>query len=176
MTDDVTNVESTFAMPVAGKEHFRLQPFVGKFRAEVKIWMGPGDPMVSTGTMINTLELNGLYLQQDYQGDANDGPFPSFEGKGFWGYNTVLQRYEGFWIDNASTIMQFESGSVDASGKVWEMKGEMTCPAPNQSHQVYSKRSVITLIDDQRNKMEMFFTGGDGVEVKNMEIDYVRVA
>ena len=85
MTEELAQVDSTFTMPVAGNEHFRFKPFVGKFRSEVQMWMGPGEPMVVTGTMTNTLELGGLYLQQDYVGDPNDGPFPSFEGKGFWG-------------------------------------------------------------------------------------------
>ncbi len=173
MSEDTVQAEMTFAMPVAGPEHFRLQPFVGKFRAEVKMWMGPGEPTISTGTMNNTLELNGLYLQQDYVGDTQEGPFPNFEGKGFWGYNTVQQRYEGFWIDNASTIMQFESGQLSPAGNVWEMCGETVCSGTGAT---YRKRSVITLMDDSRHKLEMFFTGPDGLEMKNMEINYVRVA
>ncbi len=170
---DATQTEQAYQMPTAGTEHKRLKPFAGKFRAEVKMWMGPGDPMVSTGTMTNTFELGDLYLQQDYIGDASDGPFPSFEGKGFWGFNTTTNQYEGFWIDNACTNMQNEKGSVDAKGKVWEMKGEMICP---QTKQTFQKRSVITLFDNNRHKMEMFFKGADGQEMKNMEINYERVA
>lgn len=170
---DATQTEHEFQMPTAGAEHHRFKPFEGKFRAEVKMWMGPGDPMVSTGTMTNSLELSGLYLQQDYVGDPNDGPFPAFEGKGFWGFNNATNQYEGFWIDNASTTMQNEKGSVDGRGKVWEMKGEMLC---SQTKQTFQKRSVITLIDNDHHKMEMFFKGPDGQEMKNMEIDYERVA
>jgi hypothetical protein len=36
------------------------------------------------------------------------------------------------------------------------------------------KRSVITLKDKDHHSMEMFFTGPDGKETKNMEIQYVR--
>jgi hypothetical protein len=170
---EATQTESKYKMPTPGPEHHRFRPFAGKFRSEVKMWMGPGEPMVSTGTMINTLELGGLYLQQDYVGDPNDGPFPSFEGKGFWGFNPDLKRYEGFWIDNASSFMQNETGQVDAAGKVWEMHSEMFC---GQTGQVYKKRSIIRLIDNDHHTMEMFFTGPDGNEMKNMEIMYTRVA
>ncbi|HMP80089.1 MAG TPA: DUF1579 domain-containing protein [Pirellulaceae bacterium] len=173
MSKEANPVDSTPSMPVAGPEHFRLQPFVGKFRAEVKIWMGPGDPIISTGTMVNTMEVNGLFLQQDYIGDSQEGPFPSFLGKGFWGYNTVQKQYEGFWIDNASTIMQFEAGQVSADGKVWEMIGAIPCGSDGQ---INRKRSVIKLIDDDQHMMEMFFTDPSGQETKNMEIQYVRVA
>ena len=31
------------------------RPFAALTRAKVKIWMGPGEPMASTGTMTNTL-------------------------------------------------------------------------------------------------------------------------
>lgn len=173
MATETPQSESTFCMPAPAKEHQVFKPFEGKFRAQVKMWMGPGEPMVSTGTMVNSLELSGLYLRQDYIGEAQDGPFPSFEGKGFWGYNTTLKRYEGFWIDNASTTMQWEHGQADPNGKVWEMHSEMVCP---QTHQNFKKRSVITLIDQDHHKMEMFFTGPDGNEMKNMEISYTRVA
>lgn len=159
-------------MPQPGDEHARIKPFEGTFDSEVKMWMGPGDPMVSTGKITNTWDVNGLYLHQDYHGDETEGPFPSFEGKGYWGFNTTTQQYEGFWIDNASTHMQMEHGKVDAGGKVWEMHSEVTCP---QTGQQMKKRSLITLIDEDHNKIEMFFTGADGNEMKAMEIIYSRV-
>ena len=159
-------------MPQPGEEHAKIKPFEGAFRSEVKMWMGPGDPMVSTGVMNSSWQVNGLYLQQNYVGDQNEGPFPSFEGQGYFGYNTTENKYEGFWIDNASTTMQMESGDVDESGKVWTMYSEVNCP---QSGGMMKKRSVITLIDDDHNTMEMFFTGEDGNEMKAMEISYSRV-
>ena len=89
--------------PAPGPEHALLKPFAGTFRATVKLWMGPGDPMVQHGTMINSFQVGGLYLFQDYTGDQVSGPWPSFIGKGFWGFNTFAKEFEGFWIDNAST-------------------------------------------------------------------------
>jgi hypothetical protein len=162
-----------FQMPVPGKNHQLIKPFEGKFRATVRIWMGPGEPLVSTGTMNNEFQLSGLYLHQDYVGDASDGPFQNFEGKGYWGYNDTQKRFEGFWIDNASSIMQFEFGQVDASGKIWSMSGELIRPGTPQP---MKKRSVITLQDDDHHKMEMYFTMPDAPEMKSMEIDYERVA
>jgi len=123
MSEDSIAAMQEMAAP--GSEHDLLKPFVGTFRAEVKIWMGPGDPMVSTGTMTNSLELGGRFLQQVYKGGPGPSPFPNFEGRGYWGHNKATQKYEGFWIDTASTIMQTESGTVDDSGKVWTMVGEM---------------------------------------------------
>ncbi len=163
--------EQEMVMPTAGPEHQRLEPFAGTFKAQVKLWMGPGEPTLSTGTMTSSWDINNLFLRQDYQGDPSDGPFPDFVGKGYWGYNTATEQYEGFWIDNASTVMQTETGTVDAAGKVWEMRGEMTCP---QTRQPFKKRTVITVVDHDHHRAEMYFTGPDGQEMKTMEINYER--
>ena len=169
MSDDPMAAMQEMAAPTA--DHERLAPFLGTFKAEVKIWMGPGDPVVSTGTMTSTSTLDGRFVHQDYKGDPSPGPepFPNFEGRGYWGFNKNTQRYEGFWIDTASTLMQNETGTVDESGKVWTMSGEIIGPDGEPS----TKRSVITLVDDDHHFMEMFFSKGDQ-EFKGMEIQYRR--
>jgi hypothetical protein len=164
--------EGCMGLPGPDEHHERLEPFVGTFKAVVKLWMGPGEPMVSTGVMTNTMELGGRFLHQHYQGDSNpDAPFPDFQGRGYWGYNHLLGKYEGFWIDTASTMMQNESGDVDASGKVWTMTSEMP---DSRTMKPTQKKSVITLTDRDHNSMEMFFTDADGKEIKGMEIRYTR--
>lgn len=168
-----TQSDACAQMGATGEEHKKLEPFVGTFRAEVKLWMGPGDPHVSTGVMTNTMDLGGRFLKQVYQGDESDGPFSNFEGRGFWGYNTTDKQYEGFWIDSASTFMQSESGDIDATGKVWTMVGEMTNP---QGGGTMKKRSVITLTDNDHHRMETYFSTPDGGEFKGMEIQYERVS
>jgi len=153
------------------EHHAALAPFEGTFRATVKLWMGPGEPHVSTGTMVNEWDLGGRFLKQTYTGDASDGPFPNFEGRGFWGYNTVTNKYEGLWIDNASTMMQTETGDHDPAAGRWTMTGEMPNP---ETGAMMTKRTVITLTSDDEHLMEMFFSGPDGAEFKAMEIAYTR--
>ena len=157
------------AAPIAA--HEKLKPFEGTFRAEVKIWMGPGEPNASTGTMTNTFDLGSRYLHQRYVGDPCEGPFTNFEGRGYWGFNKATNKYEGFWIDTASTVMQTESGDVDDSGTVWTMIGSM----PGQeTGTTTNKKSIITLKDHDHHSIEMYFEGPDGSEVKGMEIQYTR--
>ena len=109
MSNDADQTPIDFAALAAPtEEHTQLEAFVGKFAAEVKIWMGPGEPMVTTGVMTNSMDLGGRFLWQTYQGDAVEGPFPSFAGRGYWGYNKTDKRWEGFWIDTGSTVMQVE--------------------------------------------------------------------
>ena len=157
------------AMAGPGNEHERLKAFVGTFRAQVKMWMGPGEPTMTTGTMTCSMQLEDRFLHQEYKGDPGEGPFPNFQGRGYWGFNKATGMYEGFWIDSASTMMQTESGNVDDTGKQWTMSGEMTWP----DGQKVVKRSVITLQDDDHNMLEMYFVKG-GEEKKGMEIRYTR--
>lgn len=166
----MSNEHDSAAMAAPGEQHRRLEPFVGTFKASVMIWMGPGDPHESTGVMTNTLDLGGRFLRQVYQGDQTEGPFPNFEGRGFWGYNRATGQYEGFWIDTASTVMQTEVGDVDDDGKVWTMTGEIAMPSGDRM----KKRSVITLQDNDRHRMDMYFITPDGKENKGMEIQYER--
>jgi hypothetical protein len=151
-------------------QHKLLEQFVGEWDSEVKIWMGPGDPFVSQGVMRNTLDLGGRFLQQHYAN--NDG---SFNGRGYWGYNTLDERWEGFWIDDMATFFQLERGRYDASSKSWEMAGEMTDPG---SGQPMKKRTVITISDADHHTMETYFTQTTGEhaghEHKCMEIRYAR--
>lgn len=175
MTDQITEPKADHdacaAVGQTVEAHKKLEAFVGTFKAEVSMWMGPGDPHKSTGVMTNTMDLGGRYLHQTYTGDATEGPFPDFEGRGYWGYNTVQNRYEGFWIDTACTYMQNETGDVDESGTVWTMTSTMANP---QTGEPMNKRSVVTFIDADHHRMEMFFEGPDGNACKVMQIEYTR--
>ena len=157
--------------PAPGPEHALLKPFAGTFRATVKLWMGSGDPIVHHGTMVSSFQVAGLYLFQDYTGDPAPGPWPAFIGKGFWGYNTTTREFEGFWIDNASTMMQLEKGAVDQSGKVWTMGSRFVHPHFGRE---VAKRSVIRLIDNDHNDLTSYMTGPDGSEFRTMEILFER--
>lgn len=172
MSDSADSDQDFAAMAAPSEQHALLRPFVGRFAAEVKIWMGPGDPMVSTGVMTCEFDLGGRFLRQTYVGDPSEDPFPEFEGRGYWGYNKIDMVWEGFWIDTASTVMQIERGEVDEDGKVWTMRGEMTNP---QSGEPLTKRSIITLVDADHHGIEMFFETPAG-EAKGMEINYTRKA
>ncbi|MFG0275009.1 MAG: DUF1579 family protein [Phycisphaerales bacterium] len=155
-----------------GAHHSRMKPMAGEFRAAVKMWMGPGDPMEMTGTMVNSWDLGGRFLKQTYRGDGDAGPFGQFAGRGYWGYNDANGRWEGFWIDSASTMMHTETGHYDDGAEQWTMVGTLTNPETGQPMQ---KRSVFRVLDQNRHTMETWFAGPDGAEFKSMEIAFERI-
>lgn len=161
-----------FQMPRPGPEHIRLEPFAGTFRAEVEVFMGPGEPQRSTGTMTSTFQVGGLYLHQSYAGDSSSPDWPAFVGQGYWGYDFGSKKYEGFWIDNASTLMQRESGDFDPSTNSWTMESSFLHPALGRQ---ISKRSRIQLVDRDHHRMETFMRAGDQAETLAMRIAYTRI-
>lgn len=172
MAESQSSPESPISPHRDSDHHGSLEGFAGLFRAEIKIWTGAEtDPLILTGCMNNTWQLDRLFLQQEYAGDGVVGE-PAFQGKGFWGYNTTTQRYEGFWIDNASNTMQFEQGDVDDSGKVWQMQGHFVAP---QDGATIMKRSEITLVDEARHHVKVFLKSNESSEKLAMEMEYTRV-
>ncbi|MFG0258269.1 MAG: DUF1579 family protein [Phycisphaerales bacterium JB043] len=173
---DTTAAPDMHTRSLPTEQHTLLKPFEGTFRATVTLHFGPDNSHTSTGTMVNEFDLDGRYLKQTYTGDPMpnpDGdPFPGFQGRGYWGYSTITNEYEGFWIDTASTAMATESGSVDDAGKVWTMTGDQ--PNPCDGPASLPKKTIITLVDDNSHTMESFITMPDGNEVKTMHIDYKR--
>ena len=169
----------TFAA-VAGitEDHQRFAPLVGTFRVVVRFWMGPGDPVESSGSMRNELTLGGRFLRQVFQGDPMPGSealpadaAPSFAGEGYLAYNNVDKRYESVWVDNASTLIQVESGQIDEAGREWNFYSTLTNP---QSGGPMEKRTIITIVDEHRYQMEIWFRDPDGPEIKAMEMEFVK--
>lgn len=161
--DECMAAMAEMGKPVA--EHAILKTFVGTWDAVVKMWMGPGDPMVSGGVIVNTLEHGDKWLRNEYNGD--DG----FAGSGFMGFNKTTGKYEGFWIDTMSTFMQTETGDYDAKSKTFTMKSSMLCP---MARTPMNKRSVFRIENPDKYVMEMYFAGDGQPECKCMEITYAR--
>lgn len=176
MRESKEHGETFQAIAGLGEEHARLRPFAGTFSAEVRFWMGPGEPVISTGTMVNAFILDGRFLRQKFQGDPMPGGAPgmnAFAGEGYIGYNNVDKRYESVWVDNASTLIQVESGQVDEAGREWNFYSTLTNPHRGGPME---KRTILTLVDEDHHTMELWFRDPDGPEVKAMEIRYQRVA
>ena len=64
-----------------------LEPLVGDWKVEVKIWMAPdAPPTVSKGTAKSTWALKGRFVQQEFSGEFMGKPF---RGISFTGYDNV---------------------------------------------------------------------------------------
>jgi hypothetical protein len=152
-----------------GEQHKMLQGLEGNWNAKVSFWMSPGaKPEVSAAHASNQLILGGRYLQEHYRGTW-DGK--RFQGQGVWGFDNVAGKFQSSWIDSMSTQQMLSSGTYDSATKTITLTGTGTCPISGQTKNL---KSVVTLIDKNHHRFEMYDVSPDGKDFKTLEISYTR--
>jgi hypothetical protein len=157
------------AAAAPGERHRQMAQIVGEWDTHVKYWMDPSAPPgESRGTMVSKPIFDGRFIQSDYSGDMDGMPF---QGQALWGYNNVSKKFEGTWVDNMSTGVMFTEGTCDRAGKVFTSTWTAWDALSGQKK---TGREVVTIIDADSHRMQMYDRGPDGKEFKSMEITYVR--
>jgi hypothetical protein len=158
----------------AGKptsHHEFLKSMVGTWDAEVTMWAAPNTPpSQSTGTMVATATFGGRFLTSSFSSSIEG---QMFQGISTWGYNSIKRQYENTWIDNMSTAISYATGSYDQARKTFTLSGKMDDPFTGQS---MTQKQVTTISSDTKMTFQVFTTGTDGKEHKNLEINYTRKA
>ncbi len=156
-------------MAAPGPNHERLKKMAGEWNLTVKWTMDPSQPMQETkSTSTVTTLMDGRYCQEQSAGEMMGKPF---QGMGLTGYDNVLKKYVGVWIDNMGTGIMSSQGTPDASGNVINWTGESSDPATGKMSR---SRGVTRWLDDNHHVFEMYMKGPDGKEFKTMEITYER--
>jgi hypothetical protein len=167
--DQQKMMEMWQALAVPSAAHKQLETMVGTWDTKVTSWMEPGaPPMESSGTSENRMVLGGRWLEQRFEGSFMDSPF---HGIGYTGYDNYKKQYVGTWMDTMSTCMMNTTGTADAAGKTMTFMGSMDDPMTGGTCQM---KEVVTIVDKDHHKFEMWTTAPDGQMYKNMEISYSR--
>ena len=152
-----------------GKAHQHLAKLAGDWTFTNTMWMAPGaPPQTSTGTMHGETILGGRFVHHTWKGNFMGMPF---EGHGYDGYDNVTKTFVNTWMDNMSTGLMPGTGTCNESMSVCTYTATMSDP---MSGKQTTSRSVITWLDDNSFKNEMFGPGPDGKEMKMMEIVATR--
>jgi hypothetical protein len=131
--------------------------------------MQPGaEPMESEGKAQNEMILGGRFLQSEYTGDFMGD---TFVGMGIDGYDNLLEKHVGMWVDSAGTMMMQFVGECSDAGKVLKTKSEYLDP---MSGEMATMKGRITIVDDNTYTYESWSQGPDGEFFKSMEITYTR--
>jgi len=147
-----------------GPNHKVLGNSVGDWTFTNKLWMGPGEPMTSDGTMHAEWILGGRYVQSVYKGSMAGQPF---EGHGIDGYDNVTKQFVGTWVDNMGTGVMTSTGTCDAAGKVCTYNSEMSDPMTGGK----GTSKMILTYGEGTFKLEMFMKDpSSGAEMKTMEL------
>ncbi|HYU30660.1 MAG TPA: DUF1579 domain-containing protein [Thermoanaerobaculia bacterium] len=158
-------MEAMMKAMAPGEMHKALAKMAGDWTFTNKFWMAPDQPaQESSGTMHAETILGGRYVQSVWKGDMMGQPF---EGHGTDGYDNVSKQFVSSWVDNMGTGIMISTGSCEDGGKKCTSTGSFSDPMTGGQS---TMRSVVTWIDDNTFKNEMFGKDPSGKEFKTMEI------
>lgn len=159
----VAKAWADYATP--SKVHEMLAKDTGTWDAEMSFW-SPGslEPMKATSVAVYKMILDGKFQEGIFKGDMWG---MSFEGRGMTAYDNASKEFITTWIDNMGTGMLVSRGQYDEASKSITFNGAMVDPVSGKEKKV---KEVITYIDDNTQKMEMFDMDAKGKEFKSMEI------
>jgi hypothetical protein len=160
--------DEAFAPAKPGAEHKLLATTAGTWDAKVKSWFGPGEPKESTGVLTRKPIMDGLYIEENFQGEFLG---MKFKGRGLLGYDVNKKKYLFAWIDNFGTGLTTAEGTYDPTAKAWTYIGEEESPTFGKM----KMRDVLTVVGDDELHFDMYRTPAKtGKETKVMEITYTR--
>jgi len=152
-----------------GAAHKKLEPFVGEWNAEVKMWMSPdAPPTVTKGSAKSTWVMNGRFVQEDFSGEMMGKPF---KGMSLTGYDNVRQKYRSVWVDDMSTTIVTSEGDADDAGKVFTFGGNYACAMTGEKNK--ESTMVYRVLNRDKHVFEMYDLA-EGKKIKMMEITYTR--
>ncbi len=152
-------------LALPGEHHAGLQPIVGEWETELKIWLSlDAEPIVTTGEAVTHWILGGRFVETTYRAEFMGQPF---EGKGVEGYDNYAKEYVGTWRDTLGTYTMLFKGQCEDDCRVRTMVAQFTEPVSGQR---MISRTVTTVIDDVSYKFESFLVAPDGKTFKNLEI------
>lgn len=163
----VAKAWADYATP--SKAHEMLAKDTGTWDAEMTFWM-PESPEPQKATSVATYKmiLDGKYQEGVFKGEMWG---MAFEGRGIAAYDNASKEFITSWIDNMGTGMLVSRGQYDEASKSITFNGAMVDPVTGKGKKV---KEVITYIDENTQKMEMFDMDANGKEFKSMEINSKR--
>ena len=153
------------------KEHEWLQQFVGDWRVETEMWMGPGQPTQHTEGRETVKSVGGLWAFGEGQGAMPDGKPMSI----YWtlGYDVSFKEYRGCWFASMSSHLWKQTGTLSADGKTMTLD----CVGPNMvvDGETANYRDVVEIVDDNRRTLTSYGPGETGEWQQYMKSTYTRI-
>lgn len=159
----VAKAWADYATPSAA--HEMLAKDTGTWDADMTFWM-PDNPEPQKATSVATYKmiLDGKYQEGVFKGNMFG---MDFEGRGMTAYDNASKEYIATWADNMGTGLLVSRGHYDEATKTITFSGAMVDPVTGKEKKI---KEIITYIDVDNQKMEMFDINAEGKEFKTMEI------
>jgi len=111
--------------------------------------------------------FGGFYLVSEVKATFMGAPF---EGRWTMTYSMFKKKYQASWMDGLMPHLFTSDGEVDATGKIFTLKGE----GYDMTGKAQPERWVIDVKDADNHTMTFYSPGPDGKEKKNGEIVYKK--
>jgi len=153
------------------KEHEWLQQFVGDWRIESEMWMGPGQPTARISGTETVKSVGGLWAFGERQGAMPDGKPMST----YWtlGYDVSFKEYRGCWFASMSSHLWKQTGTLSADGKTMTL--DSVGPNMVVDGETANYRDVIEIIDDNRRTLTSYGPGETGEWEQYMKSTFSRI-
>jgi len=166
---DLVMVEAFMKAATPGENHALLKPLAGDWSAMSKVWMDPSAPPDQSNGICERHWINdGRFLVETYSGQAGG---QRFDGFGITGYDNVKKKFCNVWTDSMSTGFMVSYGTYDPATKTINYIGEYEDPITNKPKKY---RCAMKLLGPDKHVFEMFDTGPDGNEFRNLETTYTK--
>lgn len=164
---DSVKMQNWQAYMTPGDVHKMMASWDGKWVDSMTMWMAPGAPPENyvTESEIKSI-MGGRYSTSTHRGNMMG---MDFEGLSTLAWDNQRKLFINTWIDNFGTGISVLEGPWDEASKTITLKGKMLDPSYGDGRML-DYRQVISLIDDNTQRFEMYHVGTDGKETKNMEI------
>lgn len=159
-------MDEMMRLGMPGPNHKLLESMVGEWDAASRMWMGPGEPVTSSGVSSHRLILGGRFLEQRYTGSMMGQPY---EGYGLTGYDNRKGRYTSSWVDNTMTEMALGEGTWDEATKTLTVVNDVTGMDGKPT-----KMKTVTVMKDADTHVFTMYMPMNGVETRMAEITYIR--
>ena len=169
--DEMMQAWMEFGAP--NEHHALLEKFVGNWQLESTYWMAPGAPAETSVSYSEAkIIMGGRYLSEEVKGEMEmpGGETMQFQGSALVGYDNAKKMYFSYWIDNFSTSVFIEWGSINEKGQLIT-KGSMFNPMYGKETKT---KSTVTFVDDNTRTLEMWMEHPEEGMFKHMEITYTR--
>ena len=165
MPDSTAIAKAWESYATPGEAHIMLAKDTGVWDAEMSFFYPNNpEPQKANSEAEYKMIFDGKYQEGIFKGDMWG---MTFEGKGITAYDNATKEYIATWIDNMGTGMIVSRGKFDKATNSITFKGTSVDPVTGKNKDI---KEVITYIDENTQKMEMFDVDSEGKEFKNMEI------
>jgi len=152
---------------VPGPIHQRLDDLAGTWDVVVRYKMGDKQHE-GKATCEAKWILDGRFLQQDYNSQFQGKPFHVVQ---LLGYDNPRKKTIEIMMDNRSTGVLHNEGSISEDGKVITNSGESLDPMTGRP---YKLRTVTTIVDGDHFTLEWFRTDDGGKEDGVVSMSHTR--